>query len=124
MRIYKTRWFTKWAKKEGLGDAHLTRAIAEMNDGLVDADLGGYVYKKRVPIPGQGKRASFRILLTFKVDDKAFFMYGFAKNKLANISKKELKALKLLAQVLLDYGNESLAKAIITGEIIEVEFYE
>lgn len=114
----------QWAKKEGLDDATITRAVAEMNDGLVGSDLGGQVYKKRVPIPGQGKRASFRILLALKVDDKAFFLYGFAKNQLDNISKKELKALKLLAQKLFDYGNESLSKAIIAGELTEVKFYE
>lgn len=67
MRIYKTKWFAKWARKEGLVDEALQDAVAEMNDGLVDADLGGHVYKKRAAIAGQGKRGGLRSLLAFKV---------------------------------------------------------
>jgi hypothetical protein len=37
------------------------KAIAEMAAGLIDADLGGSVYKKRVPLPGRGKSGGARI---------------------------------------------------------------
>lgn len=50
MRILKSRWFTKWAKKEGLTDWALKNALIEMEQGLIDADLGGHVYKKRAPV--------------------------------------------------------------------------
>lgn len=66
-----------------------------MECGLVDADLGGHIFKKRVALEGRGKRGSVRTLLAYKVADKAFFVYGFAKNTRANISDRELKALKL-----------------------------
>lgn len=120
MRIFKTKWFQKWESKEDLGDETLRRTVAEMAAGLIDADLGGHVLKKRVALPGRGKRGSLRTLVAFKADEKAFFIYGFAKNERDNISQNELKALRLLATELLSYGPASLAKAMMTGELIEV----
>jgi hypothetical protein len=92
-----------------------------MNSGLVDAMLGGNVYKKRVAKPGQGKSGSYRTILAFKLKDKAFFMYGFSKNQRANISSKELVVLKRLASELLGYSELQLNKAVEKGELIEVE---
>ena len=69
---------------------------------------------------GQGKSSSVRTLLAFQLDDKAFFIYGFSKNERANVSQKELKALKLLASELLGYSTEALEKAVQAGELIEV----
>ncbi|TVQ37471.1 MAG: type II toxin-antitoxin system RelE/ParE family toxin, partial [Wenzhouxiangella sp.] len=55
-RVFKTRTFARSTKKAGLTDATLWAAVEEMSRGLVDADLGGGVLKKRVALPGQGKR--------------------------------------------------------------------
>ena len=52
-RVFKTRYFTRWMRKTGLSDDALCAAVAEMAHGLVDADLGGGVFKKRV---GAGKQ--------------------------------------------------------------------
>ena len=51
MRVFKSKWFDKWATGEGLNDKTLLAAVAEMEDGLVDARLGGHVVKKRVALP-------------------------------------------------------------------------
>ena len=48
MRIFKIRRFNQWANKEKLTDAALKKAVAEMESGLIEADLGSHVYKKRV----------------------------------------------------------------------------
>ncbi len=120
MRIFKTRWFQRWAKKEGLNDQALIAAVREIEQGLVDADLGGSVYKKRVPIAGQGKRGSMRTLLAFRIGEKAFFIFGFAKNKQANISQKEEQAIKQLAREFLGYTEHALKKALAAGELVEV----
>jgi len=120
MRIYKTKLFNRWAEKEGLADVALGTAVEELARGLIDADLGGHVYKKRIGLAGRGKRGGARTLIAFKVEDKAFFMYGFAKNARANVSDKELKALRLLAEQLLSYSTKALDKAIQAGELIEV----
>ncbi len=120
MRVFKNKWFQKWAAKEGLNDEALRAAVEEMENGLIDAELGGHVIKKRVALPGRGKRGGSRTLVVYQQADKAFFVYGFAKNERANISDKELKALKLLATQLLGYTNPALVKAIEAGELIEV----
>ena len=120
IRIYKLKWFKRWASKEGLSDSLLKLAITEMQQGLVDADLGANVYKKRVPLLGQGKSGSLRTLIAFQVDNKAFFIYGFSKSTRSNISVKEMKSLKLLAKELLNYSEEKLKKAIDSGSIEEV----
>lgn len=120
MRIFKTKRFAKWAKKEGLADKMLVQAVEEMGQGLVDADLGGHVFKKRIASRGQGKRGSFRTILAFKLADKAFFIFGFAKNKLDNINKEQLNQLKILSSLFMRYSNDELNRALNANELIEV----
>ena len=121
MQAFMTKAFAKWADGEGLVDTALAVAVAEMEHGLIDAHLGGQVVKKRVALPGRGKRGGARTLLAFRKGKRACFVYGFAKNEQANISDKELKALRLLAKELLNYPAVSLRKAIKAGELIEIE---
>ncbi|MFT6237419.1 MAG: hypothetical protein ACJATQ_000949 [Cellvibrionaceae bacterium] len=92
-----------------------------MGRGLIDADLGGHVVKKRVALAGRGKSGGVRTLLAYRVENKAFFVYGFAKNVRANIKDYELKGLKRFAQELLGYNNKELIEAIKYGALIEVE---
>ncbi len=80
MRIFTTRAFSRLDVAGELSDTDLILAVDEMNDGLWDANLGGQVYKKRVALAGRGKSGGARTLVAFKSHDKAFFMYGFAKN--------------------------------------------
>jgi len=56
MRAMKTKAFARWADDEGPGDDALASAVAEMNQGSIDARLGGHVVKKRIALPGRGKR--------------------------------------------------------------------
>jgi hypothetical protein len=121
MRIFKTKWFARWAMKECLSEQALIDAVVEMDQGLIDANLGSHVVKKRVGIGGRGKSGGLRTILAFKLKDKAFFLYGFAKNQHENIDDKELKALKLMAKHLLAYYNKALEKAKKEQELIEVQ---
>jgi hypothetical protein len=66
MQAFKTKGFAKWASGKGLGDDALASALVEMEQGLVDARLGGQVVKKRVALPGRGKRGGTRTLVAFK----------------------------------------------------------
>lgn len=124
IRILKTRIFDRWANNEGLTDQILAEAVGEMEQGLIDATLGGHVYKKRVALPGHGKRGGSRTLLAYQSEDKAFFIFGFAKNERTNINAKELKSLKLLADELLNYSNKRLERAIKVNELIEIMVQE
>ena len=120
MRVFKTRWFDRWAAKEELSAQALETAIAEIAQGLIDAQLGGQIVKKRIGVGGRGKSGGIRTIVAFKVSDKAFFLYGFAKNQRDNIDEKELKALKLLASHLLEYDQKALDKALKAQELVEV----
>ncbi|SRR5581483_2091772 len=120
MRIYKTKWFHRWAAREGLTSRELRVAVAELEQGLCDV-LGGYVYKKRVALPGRGKRGGARTLVAFRRGSSAFFIYGYPKNERANITNRELEALRLLAKELLGYSEPQLMTAIKAGELFEVE---
>jgi hypothetical protein len=89
--------------------------------GRYDADLGGGVFKQRVAREGGGKSGGFRTIILFRVGSHSFFAHGFAKNDKANVSAKELKALKRLAEVVLGFSEEQLEAAQAVGELIEVE---
>mgnify|MGYP000920895314 FL=1 len=93
-RVFKTRHFARWASKAGLPDATLCAAVQEMAAGLVDADLGGGVVKKRVPLPGRGKRGSTRTLVATNRKYRWFFLYGYEKNERDNIEQNELHAFR------------------------------
>ncbi len=72
-RVFLTRTFTRWMRKAGLASDALCNAVSEMAQGLVDADLGGNVLKKRVALPGQGRRGGARTLVASKMADRWFF---------------------------------------------------
>ena len=121
MRIFKNKEFNKWAAKEGLSDHLLLLAVAEIGTGLVDADLGGGLFKKRVALGGRGKRGGARTIVAFRAKSRAFFVYAFAKNVRANIMVKERQALKLYAEMLMSYSDQELQKALDAGALIEVK---
>lgn len=120
MSIYNTRWFDRWARKQGLPASSLCAAVREMTAGLVDADLGGGLVKKRVSRPGQGKSGGFRTLVATNKGDRWVFVFGFPKNERSNIDKDEEEALKKLATHLLSLTAEALAQAQRAGEILEL----
>ena len=120
MAIYKTKWFARWSRKNGLSDSSICAAVSEMTNGLYDANLGGGLYKKRIAKQGHGKSGGFRTLLASNLGNRWFFMYGFEKNQRSNIDKDEEDALKLLAEKLLALSNKEIEQATQSGEFIEV----
>ena len=107
-------------RKTGVSDTALLAAVAEMVQGLIDADLGGHVFKKRVALPGHGKRGGARTIVATKMANRWFFLFGFSKNERANIDKDELKILQEVARDLLSFDAQQLARALSNGEITEV----
>jgi hypothetical protein len=55
VRIYKSRWFQRFAAKAGIADVALRETIARVEKGQIDANLGGEVIKQRISRPGQGR---------------------------------------------------------------------
>jgi len=115
-----TKGFARFARKAGLASESLCAAAVEVAAGGHDADLGGGVFKQRVARPGGGRSGGFRTIILFKVGGHSFFAHGFAKNEKANVSVKELRALKQLAAVYLGLSEDEVGTAVATGELIEV----
>ena len=108
------------ARRGGLTDIHICQAVDEMNTGLIDANLGAGLFKKRIAMPGQGKRGSWRALLGFHAGKKAFFLYLFPKNSRDNIEDDEMKALKHLTRYYLALTPSEIKTALHCGELKEV----
>ena len=121
MRIFKTRAFQRWLFKQPLCDRDLVAAVSVIEQGLVGANLGGYLYKQRIALPGRGKRGSVRTLLAVKQKNKAFFLYGFEKNQRDTLSEKEVKAYKIIARTVLAYTDMELIQRMNDGGLIEIE---
>lgn len=68
MRIFKTKTFNKFMRKERLTDKQLIDAASEIEKGLFEGDLGGGVLKKRLAAHGRGKSSSFRSIVAFRCD--------------------------------------------------------
>lgn len=119
-RIFKTRHFARWMRKTELTDALLCKAVQEMSQGLIDADLGCGLVKKRVGMAGRGKRGGARTLVATNKNKRWFFVFGFEKNERANIDADELEALQELAKQLLARTREELEIALADGALKEI----
>ncbi len=120
MRIFKTKSFRRFADREEIDDASLIASVRRAEQGLIDADLGGGVIKQRIARRGEGKSGGFRTILLFRSGERAFFVYGFAKNDRDNIRKDELKAFRALADEMLALDEAELQAAMANGTIAEV----
>ena len=97
-------------------------AINELSEGLIDADLGGGLVKKRVARSGQGKRGGHRVLLAFKDQDRSIFIFGFSKNDRENLDADEKDLYKKLSKMYLGVPMSALEKMCIKGQLFEVHY--
>jgi hypothetical protein len=117
----KTKWFTKWAKKNDVSDKYLNEAVQNIESELSAVNLGTNIYKVRISRKGSGKSGGFRTILVFKASERAVFLYGFAKNEQDNISKSELAMFKKLGKDLLLLNQQELETAIKSNALQEIE---
>ena len=120
LRVFKNAWFRRFARRERITDKSLREAVARVEKGTIDADLGGNVIKQRIPKSGQGKSGGYRTIIVFRKGDKAFFVYGFAKSERENIDQGETDAFKKAAKELLALSDEQIRKLIENGGLTEV----
>ncbi|MGI4796548.1 MAG: type II toxin-antitoxin system RelE/ParE family toxin [Janthinobacterium lividum] len=121
MRVFRNKWFTRFAGKNGLTDEMLRKAVTDAESGLVDADLGGGVIKQRIARPGGGKSGGYRSIVLFRSGSTAFFVYGFPKSARDNIDTNELAGFRELAEVMQAYDDEMLKAATDAGVWTEVD---
>lgn len=124
MRVFKIRWFVRFARSERLDDESLSEAIRRAARGLIDADLGGGLIKQRVARRGRGRSGGYRMIIAYRVKERAVFLYGFAKNERENIEPDELEDLRLVARGWLEATSERIETALKDGAIQEVQHDE
>lgn len=87
---------------------------------MIDADYGDGVIKQRIARPNEGKSGGYRTIILYCRCYKAFFVYGFLKNKRDNINEAEEREFKELARITFALSDDDLAKLIETGAYKEV----
>ena len=122
LRIFTTKAFGRFCRKVAISDEGLSSAVQEIERGLIDADLGGGVLKKRIARVGGGKSGGFRTLLAFRSGDRTVFIFGFAKSDLDNISSSQLSSLKEAADVYLGLSDDEIDEALRAGALGEIAY--
>lgn len=121
MTIYKTFDFEKRRKKASISNAALEDACREMSKGLVGDALGSGLFKKRLEMPGKGKRGGYRLMVAAVIGERYFFLYLFPKNARDNITSQEKTALRSLAKLYLAMTWKEIQKALNDGDLIAIE---
>ena len=112
-RVFKTRWFSRAAKKALIKDAHLCDAIAEVMKGQAD-DLGGGVYKKRL------NKNMHRSIVLARARTFWIYTFLFAKKDRQNIESDELDAFRDLADAYAAKSDEDFSKELAAKELMEI----
>lgn len=120
MHIFKTKWFARFTRREGIADASLREAILRAEQGLIDADLGGGLIKQRIARPGQGRSGGYRMIVVYRTGDIAVFIYGFAKSEQENIDSSELSTAREIAAMWLSANAERIALGLEEDELKEI----
>jgi hypothetical protein len=120
MRVFKTKPFDRFARREAISDELLCEAVARADAGRIDADLGGGVIKQRVARRGQGRSGGYRTVVAHRSGERSVFIHGFAKSDRDNINTRESRELKTAAAVFLALGAAELDRAVKDKRLIEV----
>jgi hypothetical protein len=121
LRVFKTKDFARFARRERIGDEALCAAIDRADRGLIDADLGGGVIKQRVPRKGQGRSGGYRTLIAYRSAVRSVFMFGFAKSGQDNISDDDVDRLKDLARSALAADDDAVQALLDNSEWKEID---
>jgi len=120
LRLFKTKMFARFARRERISDASLGEAVRRAELGLLDAQLGGGVIKQRVARSGQGRSGGYRVLIAYRPLTLSVFLYGFAKSERDNVDEDELATLRDIAKGWFRADANTLTRAIADGLIQEV----
>ncbi len=120
MRVFVTKTFRRFQRKEKIGDLALRLAIERAEEGLIDADLGQGLIKQRVARPGEGRRGGYRTVIAYRSAHRAVFLFGFSKSALSNIDSTMLALWQAIGADLLAANAQAIEAAIESNELNEV----
>ena len=121
MRIFVTKAFKRFQRKERIKDAALLEAIDRARQGLIDADLGANLIKQRIARPGEGRSGGYRTIIAYRENQRSVFLFGFAKNEMANISKADHRDLADYGAMLLQLDDDGIETMIENDQLKEIE---
>jgi hypothetical protein len=123
MRVFKNKWFNRWARNEKISDATLRKTSEAIISGHVEADLGGSLFKKRIAKAGTGESGGYRTIVGYKRPntERIIFLYAFGKNERANISHKEEAALSITAEAFISATDKQVSELLEKGSVWEVK---
>jgi len=113
VRVFKTAWFAKAARKARIDDVELCVAIREAMQGQAD-DLGGGVFKKRL------NDNMHRSIILAKGGRYWVYEYLFAKKDRDNIADDELVAFRILAKAYAGLTDKQLDNLLQDKDLTEV----
>ncbi|MFZ4806841.1 MAG: type II toxin-antitoxin system RelE/ParE family toxin [Hyphomicrobiaceae bacterium] len=120
MRVFATKAFRRFQRKEQIENSSLCEAILRAERGLVDADLGRGLIKQRVARKGQGRRGGFRTIVAYRAAERSVFMFGFANSRQANLSAADERDLADFGALLLGLGDAAIETMLMGDELKEV----
>ncbi len=95
--------------------------MQEIEAGLVEARLGGFLLKKRIGIAGRGKSGGLRTILAHRQADRVVCLYVFGKNDRDNITETERVALMELGDEYMRLSADGLNSLVNRGTLAELE---
>jgi hypothetical protein len=124
MRVLYDKEFSRFVKRSGLTEEMLCVTAKEIERGLVDAHLGGFLIKKRVRKPGMGKSGGYRTIVAYQHGNRLMFLHGFDKNDKDNITSRELSALHEFGDLYMSYAEAKVDELVACGLLTEVRCHE
>jgi hypothetical protein len=122
VRIFKTKWFSRFARQENIDDAKLAEVVQNLEHGLVDADYGGGLIKQRIARDGEGKSGGYRSIVAFKSGTRCIFLFAFSKSEKENLTKIEVREYKKAVAIYFKMTEVQISLAIEKKELIEVDY--
>lgn len=113
VRVFKTSWFNKAARKAHITDEDLCSAIAQVIAGQAD-DLGGGVYKKRL------RKNQYRSIILARAGMFWVYEYLFAKQDRANIDDDELVEFRKLAKAYVALTPKQVSRLLQDQDWVEI----
>ncbi|OEZ02270.1 addiction module toxin RelE [Stenotrophomonas sp. BIIR7] len=112
-RTFKTSWFAKKARKIGISDADLCRAVKQVRLGQAE-DLGGGVFKKRL------HNNDYRSIILAKGGRYWIFNFIFSKQGKKSLDEAELEDFRTLAKAYGKLDETQLTVLLKDKDLVEI----
>jgi hypothetical protein len=120
VRVFVTKAFRRFQRKEQIDDAALCEAIARAELGIIDAELGRGLIKQRVARKGQGRSGGYRTIIAYRTAERSVFLFGFAKSRQSNLGVADERDLADYGAMLLSLDEDGIEIMLAGDELKEI----